>query len=61
MARTRSRATDAPAGARRGGAGPGDGPRAGYVLIEAVAALAIALMLLGFTYPLVAPGTTPSC
>ncbi len=35
------------------------GPEAGYVLIEAVAALAITLLLLGFAFPLVAPGTTP--
>ena len=32
---------------------------AGYVLIEAVAALAIAVLLLSFAYPLVAGGTTP--
>ena len=44
MARTRSRATDA---------------RAGYVLIEAVAALAIAILLMAFVYPVVAGGTTP--
>lgn len=48
----RSRATDRP--------GPGGGdPRAGYVLIEAVAALAITLLLISFSYPLVAGGTTP--
>jgi general secretion pathway protein H len=40
--------------------GPGSGgPQAGYVLIEAVAALAITLLLLSFALPLVAPGTTP--
>ncbi len=40
--------------------GPGSGgPQAGYVLIEAVAALAITLLLLSFSLPLVAPGTTP--
>lgn len=37
-------------------AGPGD-RRAGYVLIEAVAALVIALLLLSFAFPLVAAGT----
>jgi general secretion pathway protein H len=44
MARTRSRATD---------------EQAGYVLIEALAALAITVLLLSFAYPLVAGGTTP--
>ncbi len=34
-------------------------PRAGYVLIEAVAALAITILILSFAYPLVAGGTTP--
>ena len=46
--RTRSPATDARAG----------DPRAGYVLIEAVATLVIALLLLSFAFPLVAGGTT---
>ncbi|MGI3899969.1 MAG: hypothetical protein ACRYGP_32075 [Janthinobacterium lividum] len=32
----------------------------GYVLIEAVAALAISILLLSFAYPLIAGGTTPS-
>lgn len=57
MARTRSPATDPRGGldrARRGGA------RGGYVLVEAVAALAIAILLIAFTYPLVAGGTTPT-
>ena len=49
MARTRSPATEGPAN-------PG---RAGYVLIEALAALAITILLLSLTYPLVAGGTTP--
>ena len=49
MARTRSPVTDRPADARR----------AGYVLIEALAALAITILLLSLAYPLVAGGTTP--
>ena len=47
--------------------GPGRGRRAGadrrqggYVLIEAVAALAVAVLLLSFAYPLVARGTSPA-
>lgn len=50
MARTRSPATDR--GLRHGG-------ESGYVLIEALAALAITILLLSFAYPLVAGGTTP--
>lgn len=54
--RTRSPATDPlPAS---GGRGP-DPARAGFVLVEAVAALALTLLVLSFAYPLVAPGTTP--
>lgn len=46
--RTRSPAIDPRAG----------DPRAGYVLIELVATLVIALLLLSFAYPLVSGGTT---
>ncbi len=52
-----------PSSAREAGIAPrGRRARAadgGYVLLEAVAALTIALLLLGFAYPLVAGGTTP--
>lgn len=37
---------------------PATDRRAGFVLIEAVATLVIALLLLSFAYPLVAAGTT---
>ncbi len=40
-------------------AGPAGGRDGGYVLIEAVAALAISILLLSFAYPLIAGGTTP--
>ena len=39
---------------------PPDDPRAGYVLVEVVAALAVTLMLVFFAYPRVGGGTTPS-
>lgn len=49
-----------PCGGRRWGEPRhAESPQAGYVLIEAIAALAITLLLLGFAFPLVAPGTTP--
>ena len=59
MARTRSPATDDRVGGRRLGQGRATGRQGGYVLIEALAALAITILLLSFTYPLVAGGTTP--
>lgn len=61
----RSPAGEASAGGRPWGGGGGasrvvaESPQAGYVLIEAIAALAITLLLLSFAFPLVAPGTTP--
>ena len=55
MARTRSPATD-----RRAVGEPAAARQAGYVLIEAVAALAITILLLSFAYPLVGGGTTPA-
>ena len=43
------------------GFGPESGHRrGGYVLIEAVAALVVAMLLLSFAYPLVARGTSPA-
>ncbi len=45
--------------AHRSGGLPAGDPQAGFVLLEAVAALAITLLLLAFVLPLVAPGTTP--
>ncbi len=36
-----------------------DDRRAGFVLVEALATLAITLLLLAFAFPFIAPGTTP--